>query len=131
MAEFSLGGALGQLGVGGAIGKAIVQLELDSKKYVSELSAAKSETTASANSMGSGLAKSGTLASTALFAAGTAAVAFGAVAVKAAIEAVEAHAKLANTFENNSKLADSSVASFERQADSLRDLTGADDEAIV
>ena len=58
-------------------------------------------------------------------------MAFGAVSVKAAIEANEAHLKLQNTFANNAILADSSVGAFERQADALRELTGADDEAIV
>lgn len=126
-----LGSLLGGLGVGGNIGKAIVQLELDSKKYTAEMNAAKAQTTASANSMGGGLAKFGGIAKTAFLGAGVAAVAFGAFSVKAAIEANDAHLKLQNTFKNNATLSDSSVAAFERQADALRDLTGVDDEAII
>ena len=54
-----------------------------------------------------------------------------AFSIKAAIEANNAHLKLQNTFENNERLSDSSVGAFERQADALRELTGADDEAII
>lgn len=122
---------LGSAGIGGAIGKAIVQLELDTKKYQAELNAAKAETTGSANTMSSGLAKFGGLAKTAFLGAGVAAVAFGAYSVKAAIEAADAQNKLANTFENNRMLSDSSIESFNKQAAALRDLTGVDDEAIT
>jgi len=126
-----LGSLLGSAGVGGAIGKAVVQLELDTAKYQAEMKAAQAQTTAGANSMGSGLSQFGGIAKTAFLGAGVAAVAFGAFAVKAAIEANDAHLKLSNTFENNKRLSDSSVEAFERQADSLRDLTGVDDEAIT
>jgi hypothetical protein len=126
-----LGSLLGSAGIGGAIGKAIVSLELDTKKYVAEMDAAKAQTAAGTNTMASGFSKFGGLAQTALLGAGAAAVAFAAVSVKAAIEANDAHLKLQNTFENNARLADSSVAAFERQADALRDLTGVDDEAII
>lgn len=117
--------------MGGAIGQAIVKLELDTSKYSAELKGAQAETVAGANTMGSGLSRFSGLASTALLGAGAAAVAFGAFSVKAAIEANEAHLKLQNTFDNNAKLADSSVEAFERQAGALRDLTGVDDEAII
>jgi len=122
---------LGAAGIGGAIGKAIVSLELETTKYQTELKAAQAQTVAGTNTMSSGFSKFGGLASTALLGVGAAAVAFGAVSVKAAIEANDAHLKLQNTFENNAALADSSVAAFERQAASLRDLTGVDDEAII
>lgn len=126
-----LGSLLGAAGVGGAIGQAIVKLELDTSKYSAELKGAQAQTVAGTSSMGSGFSKFGGLASTALLGAGAAAVAFGAFSVKAAIEANDAHLKLTNTFKNNASLADSSVAAFERQADALRNLTGTDDEAII
>ncbi len=125
------GSLLGGAGLGGAIGKAIVQLELDTGKYNAELKATQAQTTASANTMGGSFSKFGSIAQTALLGAGVAAVAFGTIAVKAAIEANEAHLKLQNTFENNPRLADSSVEAFEAQADALRALTGVDDEAII
>ena len=126
-----LGSLLGAAGIGGAIGQAIVRLELDTSKYSAELKAAQAETTVGANTMGSGFSKFGGLAQTALLGAGAAAVAFGAISVKAAIEANEAHIKLQNTFANNASLSDSSVEAFEAQADALRNLTGVDDEAII
>jgi len=122
---------LGSAGIGGAIGKAIVSLELDTKKYLGEMKAAEGQTAASTNSMATGMSKFGALASTAFAGVGVAAVAFAAVSVKAALEANEAHLKLQNTFANNASLADSSVAAFEAQANALRDLTGVDDEAII
>ena len=126
-----LSSLLGSAGVGGAIGKAIVSLELDTKKYLGEMQAAEGQTVASTNAMGSSTSKFAGLAKSAMLGAGVAAVAFAAISVKAAIEANDAHLKLQNTFENNAKLADSSVEAFEAQADSLRDLTGVDDEAII
>ena len=113
-----LGSILGSAGIGGAIGKAIVSLELDTKKYQAELKGAQAQTVASTNSMSSGMSKFGGLASTALLGAGAAAVAFAAFSVKAAIDANDAHLKLTNTFQNNARLSDSSVEAFERQADS-------------
>jgi len=126
-----LSSLLGAAGIGGTIGKAIVNLELDTKKYTAEMQAAQSQTVASTNAMGSSTSKFSSIASSALLGVGVAAVAGAAVSVKAAIEANEAHLKLQNTFENNARLSDSSVAAFERQANALRDLTGVDDEAII
>lgn len=126
-----LGSLLGSAGIGGAIGQAVVRLELDTKKYLGEMKAAEGQTVASTNAMGTSTSKFAGLAQTALLGAGVAAVAFAAVSVKAAIEANSAHLKLQNTFANNAMLADSSVEAFEAQADSLRDLTGVDDEAII
>lgn len=125
-----LGTLLGGLG-GGAIGQAIVRLELDTKKYTAEMEAAHAQTATSTNAMSSGFSKFSGLASTALLGVGAAAVAGAALSVKAAIEANEAHLKLQNTFENNKNLADSSVAAFERQAESIQGLTGVSDEAIM
>lgn len=126
-----LSSLLGAAGIGGAIGKAIVSLELDTKKYQAELRGAQAQTIASTNASSSAFGNFGALASKALLSVGVAAVAGAAVSVKAAIEANEAHLKLQNTFANNAMLSDSSVEAFERQADALRDLTGVDDEAII
>lgn len=126
-----LSSLLGAAGIGGAIGKAIVGLELETTKYQAELKAAQAQTVASTNASSQAVGNFGKFASTALLGVGVAAVAGAAVSVKAAIEANEAHLKLQNTFANNERLSDSSVEAFERQADSLRDLTGVDDEAII
>lgn len=126
-----IGALLGAAGIGGAIGQAIVRLELDTSKYSAEMKAAEGQTVASANAMGTSTSKFAGLAQSALLGVGVAAVAGAALSVKAAIEANDAHLKLQNTFENNERLSDSSVAAFERQADALRDLTGVDDEAII
>lgn len=126
-----LSSLLGAAGIGGAIGQAIVRLELDTSKYLGEMKAAEGQTVASTNAMGTSTAKFGQFAQTALLGAGVAVVAFAASSVKAAIEANDAHLKLQNTFANNASLADSSVEAFEHQADALRDLTGVDDEAII
>lgn len=126
-----LSSLLGAAGIGGAIGKAIVSLELDTKKYQAELKGAQAQTVGSTNAMASSTSKFGGLAKTAFLGAGVAVAAFAAYSVNAAIEAADAHLKLQNTFKNSANLSDSSVEAFERQADSLRDLTGVDDEAII
>jgi len=125
-----LSSVLGSLGIGGAIGQAIVRLELDTQKYLGEMKAAEGQTVASTKAMGTSTSNLGKLASSAFLGIGVAAVAGLAVSVKAAVEAEAAHTKLANTFKNNKLLADSSVEAFEAQADALRELTGVDDEAI-
>ncbi len=126
-----IGSLLGGLGVGGNIGKAIVQLELETTKYQAELRAAQAQTVASTNASSGAFSKFGGIAQAALLGVGVAAAAGAAISVKAAIEANEAHIKLQNTFENNASLSDSSVEAFEAQADALRELTGVDDEAII
>jgi hypothetical protein len=126
-----LGSLLGAAGIGGAIGQAVVRLELDTAKYQTELKTAQASTVAGTNQMGAATSKFSGLAQTALLGVGVAAVAGAAMSVKAAVEANEAHLKLQNTFANNASLSDSSVAAFEAQADALRDLTGVDDEAII
>jgi hypothetical protein len=68
--------SLGGLGLGGMIGKAVVQLELDSKKYLAEMNGAKAETQAGATSMSKGFTSFGTIAKTGLLAAGAAAAVF-------------------------------------------------------
>lgn len=127
-----LGGLLGGAGLGGGvIGQAIVQLELDSKKYTAEMDAAKAKTTASTSAMGTSTSRFGSLASTAFLAAGAAAVYGLGLSVKAALEAQEAHERLANTVQNAAQLSQDSVAHFEAQAEAIRSVTGADDEAII
>ena len=126
-----LSSLLGAAGIGGAIGKAIVSLELETTKYQGELKAMQAETVASTNTSSGAFSKFGGIANAALLGVGAAAVAGAALSVKAAIEANDAHLKLQNTFANNAMLADSSVEAFEAQADALRDLTGVDDEAII
>jgi hypothetical protein len=53
-------------GLGGAIGKAVVQLELDTSKYLAEMKAAQAETVASTKTMASGLSTLGTVGLSAL-----------------------------------------------------------------
>ena len=71
-----LSSALGGLGGLGTIGKAIVQLQLDSKKYLAEMEAAKAETTAGANSMSKGFLGFASGAKAGLAAVGVGVVAF-------------------------------------------------------
>jgi TP901 family phage tail tape measure protein len=55
-----LSSILGSAGIGSAIGKAVVSLELDTKKYVAEMNAAHAQTTASTKSMAAGMSAFGT-----------------------------------------------------------------------
>lgn len=126
-----VGSLLGGLGVGGNIGKAIVQLELDTAKYRTEMATAEAQTKTSTSKLGGSLSAFGGIAKTAFLGAGVAAVAGLGYSVKAAIEAEDALNKLDNTLQNNSRLSDVSRQSFIDLAGSLRDLTGADDEAII
>jgi TP901 family phage tail tape measure protein len=74
-----VGSFLGAAGLGGAIGKAVVQLELDSSKYVAEMRAAQAGTVASSKAMASSLSTVGT--------AGLAALGIlGALSVKLALD---------------------------------------------
>ena len=125
-----LGCLLGSAGIGGAIGKAVVALELETTKYQAELKAAQAQTAAGTNTMSSAaLARfRGSLDGLRRGRRGRGARRHS---VEAAIEANDAQLKLQNTFANNPKLSDSSAEAFTRQADALRDLTGVDDEAII
>lgn len=98
-----IGSLLGGLGIGGNIGKAIVQLELDSKKYTAEMEAAKAETTASANSMSSGLTKFSAIGKAAFLAVGVAAVAGIAASIKLASDLNESLNKTKVVFGQASK----------------------------
>jgi hypothetical protein len=122
---------LGTAGIGGAIGKAIVQLELDTKKYQAELASAEGKTVASTSKLGAGFSKFGSLASSAMLGIGAAAVVGLGLSVKAALEAQEAHQRLLNTVRNSAELSASSVKAFEDQAEAIRSVTGADDEAVI
>lgn len=123
---------LGGLGLGGGIiGKAIVQLELDSKKYAAEMEAAHAQTTASTSKLGGTLSKFSGFASTAYLAVGAAAVAGLGLSVKAALDAQRAQAALHNTIENAPQLAASAEKRFLALAESIRKTTGADDEAVI
>jgi hypothetical protein len=84
-----LGSLLGAAGLGGAIGQAIVRLELDSSKYSAELKAQQANTVASANAMGASTSRFSALAQTGLLVAGAAFVAFAASAVNAASDLSE------------------------------------------
>ncbi|MGH2373040.1 MAG: hypothetical protein ACRDIC_06120 [bacterium] len=79
-----LGSLLGGAGIGGVIGQALVQLELETKKYLAEMQAAKTETTASTKTMGTSFSNLGGLAKVAFAAVGVAAVAGIALSIKAA-----------------------------------------------
>ena len=82
-----LGSLLGAAGIGGAIGQAVVRLELDTAKYQAELKTAQASTVAGTNTMGAATSKFSGLAQTALLGVGVAAVAGAAMSIKAAVEA--------------------------------------------
>lgn len=126
-----LGSLLGAAGIGGMIGKAVVQLELDTAKYATELKGAQAQTVSSTTAMGTSTSKFGSLASTAFLAAGAAAVAGLSMSVKAAIEAQEAQQKLHNTIQNAPQLNADAEKAFLDQAEAIRELTGVDDEAVI
>jgi hypothetical protein len=126
----ALGGFLGGLG-GSTIGASIVSLILETKKFDTGLVSARGRLTAATANMSSSAGKFSGLAGTAFVAAGAAAVAFGAISVKAALEAEEAQLKLANSIENSKTVTKSAIPAFNAQAEALRQLTGADDEAIT
>ena len=111
-----LSSLLGSLGIGGAIGKAIVSLELDTAKYRAEMAAAQAQTTAGANSMGSTITKFGGLAAAGFAAVGVAAVAGVAVAIKAGSDLNEQINKSKVVFEG---AADSVIQFSETTATSL------------
>ncbi len=77
------------------------------------------------------LAKFKTAASTAGKVASVALAGVAVASVKFAIEAQEAQLKLANSIKNSAVVAKSSQAAFNAQAEAIRRLTGADDEAIA
>jgi hypothetical protein len=99
LADF--GALIGGIGQSGFIGRAIVGLDLDTKKYQAEMAAAKGQTTAATQQMGGSFSRFGGIASAAMK-VGAAAVVVGAVAaVKAASDLGEAVNKNNVIFENN------------------------------
>jgi hypothetical protein len=98
-----LGSLLGAAGLGGAIGQAIVRLELDSSKYTAELKAQQANTQASANAMGSSFTKFAGIAKSGALVAAAAVVGFAAVAVKAAADLGESLNKAQVVFGQASK----------------------------
>ena len=125
-----LGSLLGAAGVGGAIGQAIVRLELDTSKYTAEMKAAQAQTTASANAMGTSTSKFGSIAQTALLGAGVAVAAFAAISVKAFIESEKVMAQTEAVLKSTGGAANVTKEEVLALADRLRDLSGADNDAI-
>lgn len=121
-----LGAALGGFG-GSVVGGAVVQLLLDDKQFQASMAKARgqTQTTATGFSKFAGVAKAG------FAAVGFAAVAGLGAAFDAATEAQTAQLKLQNSIENSSKVSAGAEKAFIAQANALRDLTGADDEAIL
>ncbi|MDQ5874411.1 MAG: hypothetical protein M3526_03395, partial [Actinomycetota bacterium] len=111
-----LGSLLGAAGIGGAIGQAVVRLELDTAKYQAELKTAQASTVAGTNSMSSGVSKFSTFAQTAFLGVGVAAVAGAAVAINAAADLNEQINKTKEVFEGS---AASVIAFSETTASSL------------
>lgn len=126
-----LSSVLGAAGLGGAIGQAVVRLELDTSKYLGEMNAAKAETTASTNTMATATSKFGGVAKIAFAVAAIAAVKFVSDSVKAYQEHEEALLKLQTTINNSPKLVGASTQAFEEQATALQNLTGFQDEEIL
>lgn len=125
-----IGDILGSAGIGGAIGKAIVSLELDTKKYMAEMNGAKAQTTASANSMSTGMKSMSAIGTSAYLAIGAAAVSFGAYAVGAAMEAEKAMAQTEARLKSTGGVANVTAADVLGLSESLRDLSGIDDEVV-
>jgi len=122
--------ALSSLGIGGAIGKAIVSLELDTKKYLGEMQAAEGQTVASTKAMGTSTSQFGQVAKTAMLGAGVAVVAFGAFAVKSFLEAQKVMAQTEAVLESTGGAANVTKDQVLTLAEGLRDLTGVDDDAV-
>lgn len=75
---------------GGTIGRALVELQLDSRKYSGQLAAAEAETKSATSSMGAGTSRFAGIAGNAYVIAGAAAVGFAVKAVQAASDQNEA-----------------------------------------
>lgn len=125
-----LGSLLGSTGIGGAIGKAIVSLELDTTKYQAELKGAEAQTVAGTNTMGQSTSKFGSIAQTAMIGAGAAVVAFGAYSVKAFIESQKVMAQTEAVLESTGGAANVTKDQVLGLADQLRDLSGVDNDVI-
>jgi hypothetical protein len=125
-----LGGFIGAAG-GGAIGRAAVELFLDSKAYQTQLAEAEGKTKASTGGMATTTAGASAGMVAAYAGAGIAAFEFGKTAVEAAVAANEAQTKLANSVANSSKVSFDAVPAFNAQAESIARLTGTYSENIT
>jgi len=125
-----LGSLLGAAGVGGAIGKAIVSLELETTKYNAEMEAAQAKTAASTNAMGTSTSQFSGLAKTAMLGAGLAVAGFAAYSVKSFMEAQKVMAQTEAVLESTGGQANVTKDQVVQLAGSLRDLTGVDDDAV-
>jgi hypothetical protein len=81
------GGSLGALGGGGAIGRSVVQLQLDSAAYNAELAQAEGKTAESTSAMEASTAKAGAGMATAFAGAAVGAALFEKASVEADIDA--------------------------------------------
>jgi hypothetical protein len=129
-----LGGALGNIAGAlgtGSIGRASVALALDDSKYNAQLAEDEAKTKGATGGMAKTTAGASAAMSTAYAAAGLAAAEFAKSSVEAAIEQQIATDKLVNSIVNSSKVSVDSIDAFNKQANSLRDLTGISDEAVT
>jgi hypothetical protein len=116
---------------GSTIGQASVKLYVDNAQYNRDLAASKASLTTTTGTMSKSMTAFKQVGTLALLAVGAAAVKFAAASVQAAIEAQQAQTKLANSIENATEVGAASIPVFNAQAEALRKLTGADDEAIT
>jgi hypothetical protein len=125
-----IGGLLGAAG-GGSIGKAVVDLQLETSKYNSQLATAEGETKAKTSSMSSATSKMGA-ATIAVYAAVAVGVfEFAKTSIEAAIQVNEANDKMANSVENSATVSKQAIPVFQAQAAAVSDLTGTYAESIT
>lgn len=116
---------------GGAIGGAVVNLTVNDTGLKSGLATAQTETRAATVGMGKNLEALKVLGAAAFTALAAAAVKFAADSVRAALEAQAAQTELTNSIENSKTVTTQAIPVFNAQAEAIRKLTGADDEAIT
>jgi hypothetical protein len=96
-----IGALLGSAGIGGAIGQAVVRLELETAKYNAELKAAQAQTTAGTNAMAAETSKFSGAWLAAAGIAGAAVVAFAADTIASASRLTESLSKTQVVFGEN------------------------------
>lgn len=116
---------------GGTIGGAVVKLYLDSKQYQAGLAEAEAKGKTYGTTMGNTFSRLGIIGTAAFIGLSAYAVKFASSAIQGAIEVRQAHDKMANTIANAAQLAGHSVSEFTSLAESIRQLTGVDDEQIT
>ena len=128
-----LGSILGSAGIGGAIGKAIVSLELETTKYQAELKAAQAQTVARTNRRcAASRHRSQASHQTALLGVGVAAVAVRRVLGQGRDRGQRRPPQAPEHLREQREARPTPPSeAFERQADALLLLTGVDDEAII